>query len=311
MTYRPQDHGAHCDICPLHGKQVIPPSPAKDVVRLVVVGESPSRNDEKMAAPFAGAQGGFLDERLRRDANVSRAQCIITNAALCRGESDTEQERAAECCAPRLLRELAAVPAAVPIVALGKLATKSILGVRNILAARGFVWRAPEIDPKAVLAAYRAAVKKPGLLLKAETMAGRGVIAGRLILPSLHPSFVLRADTWKPIAELDVQRVGRVVRDGFHAGEDECSYQVGGPEFLKKLGPIVSCDIETDGIRPLECGILSIGVADTVGNVVEIWPWRQEDAEEIGAFFGSREQVVFHNGQQFDIIVLEARGVVW
>ena len=273
----PRELGARCDICPLAGKIPVPAASSPEKVRLVIVGEFPSRNDEKMAAPFAGAQGGFLDERLRRDANVKRGECIITNAALCRGESDAEQERAAECCAPRLLRELAAVPAEVPIVALGKAATRSILGVRNILTARGFVWRTPEIDPKAVAVASRAAVRKPSLTLKAKTMAGRAALAGRLVLPSLHPSFMLRADTWKPIAELDFQRVGRVARDGFHAGEDECSYQVGGPEFLKKLGPIVSCDIETDGIRPLECGILSIGVADTSGNVVEIWPWRQEE----------------------------------
>jgi uracil-DNA glycosylase family 4 len=305
MIYDPKANGARCDICPLKGNVVVPPSANKKPLKLIVVGEGPGRTEEKMGAAFAGLSGKFLDERLRRDAHVERDACIVTNAALCRGESDDDNERAAECCAPRLLNELAQVPAEIPILALGKAATRSILGVRNILTARGFVWRAPEIEPAKIRAAFKRGI------LAGETMKRRISLAGRIVMPSIHPAFVLHADNWKPISELDFRRLGRIVRDGWVAGEDECAYSVGGPEVLQALSGSVSCDIETDGIKPLECHILSIGFADAFGKVCEIWPWRDDFAAAVTENLAAREQVIFHNGNNFDLLVLENHGVVW
>lgn len=319
MTYDPQAHGAHCNLCPLNtaDRIVVPPTLNTKALRLVIVGEGPGRTEEKLGRPFAGLSGKFLDHRLQKDANVERESCIVTNAALCRGESDEDNDRAAECCAPRLLRELESVPPEIPIVALGKAATRSILGVRNIMTARGFVWRAREVAESAVKTAFRGAKKKGAAatpnLLAGETMRGRQRIAGRVVLPSLHPAFILRADTWKPIAELDFRRIDRVMRDGFVAGEDECAYRVGSPEVLESLHEVgaISCDIETDGIKPLECNILSIGFADEHGRVAEIWPWSDAFSERVGRWLGTCGEVVFHNGHQFDLIVLETHGVTW
>lgn len=303
MTYDPRAYGARCDICPLAktGKPV--PPTAKTPV-LAIVGEGPGRAEEKLGAPFVGASGKFLDDRLRKDARIDRDSCHITNAALCRGEKDKDNERAAECCAPRLLAEVEKLPANVPVVALGKTATRVLLGVRNILSSRGFIWRAREIEP----ATIRATKKKDSL--KGETLALRAFLAGRVILPTLHPAFVLRADTWKPISELDWRRIGRVVRGKVKKLEDECDYQIGGPELLRDFGPAVAADIETDGIRPLECGILSIGISDG-RRTVELWPWHDWFARDVAAFFASRSHVIFHNGNNFDLLCLEQHGVVW
>jgi hypothetical protein len=195
-------------------------------------------------------------------------------------------------------------------VALGKTAMRSVLGVRNILVARGFIWSAPEIDEKVIKAAFKS---KTGGILRGDTLRGRAALAMRLVLPSIHPAFVLRADTWKPISELDFRRAGRIVRGETTAPfEDECNYHVGGPEVLKHLLPrAVSCDIETNGIKPLECNILSIGFSDSFQNVVEIWPWRDAYGPEVAKHLAGLEQVVFHNGQNFDLLVLENHGVVW
>lgn len=264
-----------------------------------------------MHVPFMGASGKFLDERLRKDAKVSRSECHVTNAALCRGESDEDNERAAECCAPRLLGEISQLPSSVPILVLGKTAARAVLGVRNILTARGFIWTAPEIEEKSVKAAYKSKVDG---ILRGDTLRARQVLFGRVVLPSVHPAFVLRADTWKPISEVDFRRIGRVVRGEVRAPyEDEVSYEVGKPYLLNLLhenGP-VSCDIETDGIKPLECNILSVGLADTRGRVVELWPWDDSFAKELSRFAKKCEQIVFHNGQNFDLLVLENHGVVW
>jgi len=306
--------GARCDLCPLAKDGIaVGPTPASENLRLVIVGEGPGRVEEKMGDPFVGASGKFLDERLRRDAKISRSECHITNAALCRGESDEDNERAAECCAPRLLNELAGLSKKAPIVALGKSAARSVLGVRNILTSRGFIWTAPVIEEKVVKDAFKRDI------LAGETLRGRQKLSGRIVLPSIHPAFVLRADTWKPISELDFRRVGRVIRGDARGGrcgvaalEDECEYSVGGPEVLiPNLGMKVSCDIETDGIKPLECNILSLGLADSWGGVVEIWPWHDKYAEEVSIFLASRDEVIFHNGQNFDLLVLENHGVVW
>lgn len=307
----PRDLGARCDACPLaKDAQPVFATPASGKLRLIIVGDGPGRAEEKMHVPFMGASGKFLDERLRKDAKIPRSECHVTNAALCRGESDEDNERAAECCAPRLLREVAGLPD-VPIAALGKAATRSLLGVRNILTSRGFIWTAPEIEEKGVKAAYKSKVDG---ILKGDVLRSRQHLAGRIVLPSVHPAFVLRADTWKPISEVDFRRIGRVVRGEVRAPyEDEVSYEVGKPYLLNLLhenGP-VSCDIETDGIKPLECNILSIGLADRGGNVVEIWPWSDEYSADVGRWLGTCQSVVFHNGQNFDLLVLENHGVVW
>jgi uracil-DNA glycosylase family 4 len=301
--------GAHCGACPNNKGQLVSSAPPSGKISLVIVGEHPTRVDEKMNAPFSGAPGHFLDDRLRRDAKLSRSSTYVTNAALCRGDSDDDNERAAECCAPRLLKELAATDEGVPIVALGKASLRSILGVRNILTARGFIWTVAEIEESRIKAAYK---NKADGILKGATLRARQVLFGRLVLPSIAPSFVLRADTWKPISELDFRRIGRVVHGEVRAPyEDQVEYTVGGPEVLEGLGDTVSCDIETTGIKPLETNILSIGFADKDGHVSEIWPWSDAYAKRVSNAMRHRMAVVFHNGNNFDLLVLENHGVSW
>lgn len=297
--------GARCDICPNSKGQLVASTTPSGRVSLVIVGEHPTRVDEKMNAPFSGAPGHFLDDRLRRDAKLSRNSAHITNAALCRGDSDDDNERAAECCAPRLLKEIAELPADTPVVALGKSALRSLLGVRNILMARGFIWTVAEIEESRVKAAFKS--KQDGIL-KGDTLRARQLLASRVVLPSIAPSFVLRADVYKPISELDFRRIGRVVRGEVCAPlEDECAYQVGGPEVLQSLGSSVSLDVETDALSQHLSNLLCVGLSDGVNTSV-IWPWHPEMAAPLQAFLEGRAEVVCHNGP-YDQQVLERHGV--
>lgn len=305
MAYDPRALGARCDLCPLRGNQVVPPTVVSNP-QLVIVGEGPGRVEEKMGAPFMGASGKFLDERLRKDAKTPRNQIHITNAALCRGESDDDNERAAECCAPRLLNELRDLPSNAPTVLLGKAALRSVVGANSILTARGFIWTVPEVETLKIRAAYKKDI------LRGDTLKARSLLAGRVMLPTLHPAFVLRADVWKPVIEVDFRRIGKVFRKEIQPPwEDEVDYQAGGPEVLSQLSGSVSLDIETDGIKPLECNILSIGLADKQGHVSEIWPWSDDYSKALSKDMGPRPEVVFHNGHNFDLLVLENHGVVW
>lgn len=145
--YSPVKAGARCDLCPLKGNVVVPPKASALPTKVVFVGEAPGRKEELCLVPFKGMTGSFL-RGLAREVDIDMREAALTNASLCRSQIDKENEEAAVCCAPRLLRELAAFDPSIPIVTLGKASTLSVLGVRSIMHARGFVWTAREIDPK-------------------------------------------------------------------------------------------------------------------------------------------------------------------
>ena len=305
--------GAHCNFCPLNGSRIVPPKPASKKLRLVIVGEGPGRVEENLGVPFMGMSGKVLDQQLR-DNEIKRSECHITNTALCRGESDKDNERAAECCTPRLLRELSGLAPDVPILLLGKAATIAVLGLRSIMAGRGFIWRSKEIDSKKIKDAYRKAAKLSGkkgeaeAILRADTTAGRAGIPGRTVVPTLHPAFILRADTYHPIWRIDMARMGRVVR-GEAKLENEGKHEVGGPELLANMGPVVTCDLETSGVDVMTCTILCVGISDGARDVV-LWPWKPAWKKRLAKFLGSREKVVFHN-MNFDLTVLQNNDIIW
>ena len=130
--------------------------------------------------------------------------------------------------------------------------------------------------------------------LKAATLRGRGLIAGRRVIPALHPAFILRADTWHPVFKLDIARAVRLANNPGMALEDAGTHLVGGLEVLEGLGDVVSCDIETTGINPLTCDILCVGLSDGLRTVV-IWPWRDDYAPAFSAWLRTRKAVVGHN----------------
>lgn len=284
-SYDPVAHGARCNVCPLKGKPVVPPTPATKPLRLVIVGEGPGYREELEGKSFIGPSGQLLDRELAKAGFPDRSEAHVTNGHLCRPEGDKQAELAAACCAPRLLRELKELSPTVPILALGKLSTKAIVGARSILVARGFVWTAKSIDPTAVRAAHRAHEKAVGekripALLKALVLEGRAALAGRVVLPTIHPAFVLRADVWLPVMRADFRRMVRLVKGELTTDKlaDNGKYVVVSKVLdvkraLSKLGKVVSFDIETDGVDPLKAEILCVGVADRK-RVVVIQPWR-------------------------------------
>jgi len=265
-----------------------------------------------------GPTGQFLN-RLLQEARIDRRQGHIANVSLCRGDTDKEKQRAAECCSPRLLRELAELPADIPIMTLGKLAMKPVLGMARLFLARGFYWKAPEIDESTVNAALRksAKVKHPDLVRKAQTIEGRSKLAGRVVLPTVHPAFVLRADVWKPVIQADVRRFGRVLRGELTEAtlvDKRTPYKVyAKPEnvrrFLAKFKSTVAIDIESDGVDPLILNVLCVGISDGERTLV-IGPWDPTIHADILTAALKKRRAVFHNGVNFDILALRKDGVV-
>jgi uracil-DNA glycosylase family 4 len=326
----PMDHGAKCTICPLNGSRIVPALEAKiKKPKLIIVGEGPGYSENVMRIPFVGKTGKFLDSTLE-GVGISRDEVTLTNSHLCLPQSDKDAERAAECCAPRLLKELAGYPADVPIMALGKAAARSVLGVRSILLARGFVWTARSLENpiKSADAAIRKAEreKRPlgDLLLRKEILEGRQAIAGRTVLPTVHPAFVLRSDVWTPIMNIDFQRAAAWVNGTLTSKDfaDEGQYVV--VDRLKdvkaafaKLGPVVACDIETGkdvtikgstGKNPITAKTLCVGLSDGEYTMV-IGPWRKEVHAKLLTQALAKRTTGFHNGFNFDQIRLEGDGV--
>ena len=294
------------------------PSPLPPTHRLTLVGEAPGRVEEKFGGPFLGLSGKLVDKLLVGN-HLKRSETYLTNAALCRSEVDKENEIAAVCCAPRLLNELAATPAGVPIAALGKTASATLLETRSILLARGFIWEVPPGDPVKLETARKAVLKQPPdtpnrgrAELKYQTLLGRARLSGRTVFPMLHPAFILRSETWHPILKQDFRRVARWIATGAGGlalqdlGEHQTTQDVGA---LYRLGPEVSLDVETTmSGSALTAKLLCVGLSDGMLTVV-LWPWRPGMAAGLGAFLHSRKAVIGHNLMQFDKIVLERHGI--
>ena len=325
--YNPVKAGARCDLCPLKGNNVVPPKPSALPTKLVFVGEAPGHKEEIQGVPFVGATGQFL-RGLCREVDIDFREAHLTNAALCRSNIDKENELAATYCAPRLLRELAAFDSSLPIVTLGKTSTLSVLGVRSIMNSRGFVWTAREIDPapawsKAKKAKLRNAPKWKELWLKAQIADGRSKLAGRTVLPTVHPAFVLRSDTWLPILKIDLDRAARWMRGELtrdmlleNGPYVVVSKRADVQRELRKLAPVISVDVETgaskeggkDGADPLRNRLLCVGISDGKRTVV-IWPWKKTHAPLVNSLFKRVKKIGMHNGYNFDQIVLARNGV--
>jgi len=323
QPYDPIKAGAACHLCPLKGNNVVPPKASPLPTKLVFVGEAPGRKEEIHGTPFIGQTGAFL-RGLCREVDIDFTEAALQNASLCRSNIDKENEEAAVCCAPRLLRELAAFDPKIPIITLGKTSTLSVLGVRSIMHSRGFVWTARKLDPTnawnaARKAKERGAPKWPQLLLKAQILDGRSKLAGRTVLPTVHPAFVLRSDTWLPILKSDLDRIARWVRGDLTQEQllENGPYVVvtKGADVrreLRKLAPVISVDIETgpskpggpDGADPNRNRILCVGVSDGEHTVV-VWPWRKAThAPLLNALFKRVKTISMHNGYNFDQISL-------
>lgn len=319
MAYNAVENGALCGICPLAkngqpNNNPCPAEPNKYRLKLVVVGEAPGTLEENLGRPFVGRTGKLFEKLLTEESKLSRENCYLTNAALCRGDTDDENKLAAECCAPRLLRELAALPAEIPVLTLGSAATKTVLGVASILVGRGFIFETTAPNADSIKTAARNLKKDPAdpaKIRRAALLEGRQQVGSRKVIPTLHPAFVLRADPWMPVLKADMRRVGRLVRGEIDISKtlDKGSFEVvDNVAALWKLGPDISLDLETDGLKTTECNIRTAQFSDGERTLI-LFPWRPEFGADLTDFLKSRRSIVGHNTRTFDEVVLHYHGV--
>lgn len=343
VPYDPKALGAACHLCPLNKQTPVGPSPPeRGKPRFIIIGESPGRLEVLKGLPFIGPSGALLN-RVLKEAGLKREEAHVTNALCCRPEDDRPETKLAalSCCAPRLANELKDLPRRLPVLPLGQPAARQLLGVSGIFKARGFVWEAGEIyevtdekiaasekalekmvanakkEKKEELRATKILKKRRALLLLKAQQTFKGFRA----VPTLHPAFILRgADGWYPVLINDVKRFRRLLELGKRLPlEDMCEYDVASTpvevrRLVGALGEIhpgqndISCDIETTGKDPTQTELKCLGFSDGEKTVV-VYPWKESLVVSLRGALRDRV-LVFHNGPQFDHIVMR-RKKVW
>jgi DNA polymerase len=139
----------------------------------IILGEGPGREEDEQGRPFVGRGGQKLDE-IMRSASVSRESVFITNVVKHR-PPDNRNPRSDEvqACRPFLEAQISAIDPSI-ILTLGNTATREILDTREgITSIRGefFSWR-----------------------------------DGVRVLPTFHPSYLLRNPSGSPKSPEDQMR---------------------------------------------------------------------------------------------------------
>jgi len=139
---------------------------------LMFIGEAPGEDEDLSGRPFVGRAGQLLD-RMIAAMSLRREDVYIANVVKCRppgNETPTEEESAT--CGPFVLRQVEIIQPRI-VVSLGACATHYLLGGK---------------DPMRVL---RGSVHR---------------WRGMLLIPTYHPSFLLRSPSYKKETWLDLQK---------------------------------------------------------------------------------------------------------
>ena len=154
-----------CRRCPLaEARSQVVIARGNPSARLLLIGEAPGADEDRLGLPFVGRSGQLLDRLLAEAGLDPKRDLYIVNAIKCRPPQNrrpTPAELAA--CMPWLERQIALVDPAL-ILLVGATALQAVLGVKGGITRLRGQWHEGE-----------------GSLL-----------VGRALMPILHPSYLLR-----------------------------------------------------------------------------------------------------------------------
>lgn len=276
MSYDPREHGAQCDKCFLLNRREgapVPPEMNEGAVAIIVA-EAPGREECTYGRPLIGASGQELQRGLT-SLGYRRAEFSYTNALLCRPPGnelarllhhlDNENKDRKKkfgpnsalpspllCCRPRLLQELEGFS---NIITLGATPLQAITLVekRKVMAVRGGPiegWLSPT-----EFAVDELATDKTFHQIK--------------LLPTIHPSFVLRKRKWTKTLRVDLRRAVRWFKQTLDWEDPDILYHPTLEQIHRFLfdtqpqrwGRWFTWDLETTFDGPLRAKIFCIGVA--------------------------------------------------
>lgn len=123
---------------------------------LMLVGEGPGADEDRLGEPFVGRAGQLLT-RMLDDLRLSRSQVYIANIVKCRPPGNREPTpEEAETCLPYLMRQIGIIRPKV-IVALGKVAAQYLLTVNPSISIRDLRGRPFSFQGSTIIATYHPA----------------------------------------------------------------------------------------------------------------------------------------------------------
>lgn len=124
------------------GATGVVPGAGNPRARLVIVGEAPGEQEDRLGQPFVGRSGALLDLALDR-AGLKRADVWITNAVKCRpvaeGRNRAPSAREVKAWQPVLEAELGLLRPRV-VVALGAVAARALVGAGFKITQQRGLW---------------------------------------------------------------------------------------------------------------------------------------------------------------------------
>jgi len=152
---------------------------------IMLVGECPSRQEDKRGIPFVGKSGQELDQYCKKFAHVDRVGCYVTNIVCCRTDDkdrDPEPQEIDICTSQYLVPSIQTIRPKF-IVAVGAVSARWFLGQDvEMQKVHGFAY----------------------------SWQDHGVRA--TVIPVYHPSFGLHDTRKMRFIQGDFEAVGRIVR---------------------------------------------------------------------------------------------------
>ncbi|MDY6827214.1 MAG: uracil-DNA glycosylase [Bacillota bacterium] len=122
--------------------------------RLMLVGEAPGADEDRLGTPFVGRAGQLLD-RILKAAEIDRADVYITNIAKCRPPGNRlPLQPEVDACLPHLFKQLELINPDI-VVCLGALATRTLIDKKASITRMRGTWH--EKDKRRYIATFHPA----------------------------------------------------------------------------------------------------------------------------------------------------------
>ncbi len=122
--------------------------------RLMLVGEAPGADEDRLGTPFVGRAGQLLD-RILNAAEIDRADVYITNIAKCRPPGNRlPLQPEVDACLPYLFEQLELINPDI-VVCLGALATRTLIDKKASITRMRGTWH--EKDKRRYMATFHPA----------------------------------------------------------------------------------------------------------------------------------------------------------
>lgn len=169
----------NCTFCPLYkGRTQAVPGEGNRKAELMFVGEAPGRDEDLQGRPFVGRAGQLLT-RIIQAMGFQREEVYIANVIKCRPpENRTPKPDEVKACSPYLVKQIELIKPRV-IVALGKVAAEFLLNTNKSMS---------------------------------EIRGNFGQYAGIPVMPTFHPSYLVRNEGNKEIKKMVWEDMKKVLK---------------------------------------------------------------------------------------------------